>query len=139
MLFLFYFALGILLVMLLHTLLRSYMRTAPHRVKTLGGWLAGIGLVLASIFSPALRKLAFIGLLFFPWWQRGENAAPRSRSRMSEVEAREVLGVGQAATPEEIEEAYRHLMRLSHPDQGGSEYFAKKLNEARDVLLKGKP
>jgi len=35
-----------------------------------------------------------------------------------------------------IEKAYRQAMKLAHPDQGGSEELAKKLNWARDHLLK---
>jgi len=65
----------------------------------------------------------------------GARTAEAGSGRMSREEAREVLGVGAAATPEEVKEAYRRLMQKMHPDQGGSTYLAAKINQARDVLL----
>jgi hypothetical protein len=54
---------------------------------------------------------------------------------MTAEEARAVLGVGADADAETIRAAYRRLMKQVHPDHGGSDYFAMKLNEARRVLL----
>ena len=54
---------------------------------------------------------------------------------MSSEEAREILGVRFNATPEEIKTAYLHLMSKIHPDHGGTNYLARKLNEAKEVLL----
>ena len=53
---------------------------------------------------------------------------------MDEDEAREILGVKAGATSEEIRTAYLHLMSKVHPDHGGSNYFAKELNEAKEIL-----
>ncbi|MBC6685675.1 DnaJ domain-containing protein [Wolbachia pipientis] len=47
-----------------------------------------------------------------------------------------VLGIDSGANQNEINKAYQNLMKSVHPDKGGSEYFAQKLNAARDRLLK---
>lgn len=69
---------------------------------------------------------------------RQRPAAPRaSPGSMSEAEARRILGVPGGAGEPEIKAAYRRLMARAHPDQGGSEGLAERLNAARDRLLKG--
>ena len=56
---------------------------------------------------------------------------------MSAAEARSLLGVSPDATPEQIQAAWRRLMARAHPDQGGTEGLASRLNAARDRLRKG--
>jgi hypothetical protein len=54
---------------------------------------------------------------------------------MSRQEALAVLGLAEGASEEEIRAAHRRLMRAAHPDGGGSDWLAARVNEARDVLL----
>ena len=66
----------------------------------------------------------------------GEGEAPRpAAGPMSRADALAILGLREGATPEEIREAHRRLMRAAHPDRGGSDWLAARINEARDVLL----
>jgi hypothetical protein len=62
--------------------------------------------------------------------------SPWAQAGMSMDEAREVLGVDETAGQSEIEAAYRKAMLRAHPDQGGSDWLAAKVNQARDILLK---
>jgi len=45
-----------------------------------------------------------------------------------------VLGVGEDASKEEVDRAFRNQARKRHPDGGGSEEEMKSLNEAHDIL-----
>ncbi len=74
-----------------------------------------------------------------PEWREAASFAgppPRgSGGRMTRAEALSVLGLAEGASEAEIRGAHRRLMRTAHPDQGGSDWLAARLNEARDTLL----
>jgi curved DNA-binding protein CbpA len=57
--------------------------------------------------------------------------------KMSKREAALILGVRESTSPDRIKEAHRRVLLLNHPDRGGSAYIAAKINEAKDLLLKG--
>lgn len=63
-----------------------------------------------------------------------ERAAPADAA-MTEALALEILGLEPGASREEITAAHRRLMQKMHPDRGGSDYLAQRINAARDILL----
>jgi len=65
----------------------------------------------------------------------GGSARPASGDVTVE-EAYAILGLAPGADAEAIKEAHRRLMVKLHPDHGGSDYLATKINRARDVLLR---
>lgn len=83
-----------------------------------------------------------------PDWREDVDADAHARSggsggargggsgAMTEQDAYEILGLEPGASEAEIRAAHRRLMKQMHPDQGGSTFFAAKLNEAKDVLLR---
>ncbi|HEX9584021.1 MAG TPA: DnaJ domain-containing protein [Gammaproteobacteria bacterium] len=54
---------------------------------------------------------------------------------MSAAQARQILGVDENATRDQIIEAHRRLMQKLHPDRGGSTFLAAQINAAKQVLL----
>jgi hypothetical protein len=65
----------------------------------------------------------------------GAGARPASGGDMSVEEAYAILGLSAGADAEAIKDAHRRLVVKLHPDHGGSDYLATKINRARDVLL----
>lgn len=55
---------------------------------------------------------------------------------LGEAEARATLGVGPDADADTIRAAHRRLVQAVHPDKGGSTELARRINAARDVLLR---
>jgi DnaJ family protein C protein 19 len=130
---------------------RAFERASVTSIKSMGSWvviLGGLTLALMLILTGK-EGIAFGALLMFGpmLWQRwkstnigrtGSAAPPRSptpRQAMSRTEAYEVLGLRPNASTVEIREAHRRLMRGAHPDAGGSDWLASRVNQARDILL----
>ena len=140
---------GALLFLLLGGL-RAFERAPVGTIKALGAWIAALGgIVLALLLlltgrgGIAIFALTFLGPLL---WDKLRPAAfaprqttgarpPRRAGTMSRQEAFEVLGLAPGASDSDIQAAYVRLMRAAHPDSGGSDWLAARVNMARDILL----
>lgn len=85
---------------------------------------AGFYLIVTSRIRPAVSAA------------RPAGRRPLAPGVMTEAEARSILGVSASASAQDINAAWRRLMGRAHPDQGGTEGLAARVNAARDRLLK---
>jgi hypothetical protein len=112
-------------------------------------WLfALLGVIVAFIFRfmPILLRYApqfyKLWLEFIAAKQTGsQNTSGRqsnvgNKGTISVEEAYEVLGLKKGASEQEIINAHRKLMQKVHPDRGGSDYLAAKINLAKKILLR---
>ena len=109
-----------------------------------------IMILILSLFFLAILGLLikfkilgyFIYLLPYLFRSLGNLSKFQAKKRKSqsvissEEEAYEILGLSPGDSIEKIEESYRKLMKKNHPDSGGSEYIAKKINSAKEFLIK---
>jgi len=66
---------------------------------------------------------------------RGGPPPSSSSPEVTVEEAYAILGLAPGADAEAIRAAHHRLMKQLHPDHGGTDYLASKINRARDVLL----
>ena len=94
------------------------------------------GAVLLAARGAWLPAVALAGAGLWLTLSSRQRVAPPRTEAMTPAEARSLLGVSASATPQEINLAWKRLMARAHPDQGGTEGLASRLNAARDRLLK---
>jgi hypothetical protein len=73
-----------------------------------------------------------------PWGEQHQQQNRQSNAddgRMTYERALEIMELKDDATAQDVREAHKRLMQRVHPDLGGSNFFAKELNAAREVLL----
>lgn len=91
------------------------------------------------IDSDSLQVLeAYLDRVHEEWRDQNtgsNNSIEIDETRMTQDLALEILGLEVGASEEEIIKAHRTLMQKLHPDRGGSDYLAKKINLAKDHLL----
>lgn len=109
------------------------------------GHMHWLGAILAAMLAFIRQSLPFLIKylpIFAQWYRTQGPARPQQGSApvapvagsMNVDEALQILGLSGTPTRDEITRAYRKAIQQIHPDRGGNEYFAAKVNEARDVL-----
>jgi branched-subunit amino acid transport protein len=81
---------------------------------------------------------AYLDRRFGAAWHQYQGDVHQSAltGTLSEIEAYDILGLSPGASEETIVEAHKRLIQRLHPDRGGSDYLAAKINHAKEVLLK---
>jgi DnaJ family protein C protein 19 len=139
----------------IYALMKFFSKANPEQVVNLLQAVFAIGLLGGCLFlaltgriGPAIAIAGALIPMFvhFMFKKRrdalggdAENPPPDNQSLSgisSRQEALDILGLEGNVSDEEIDSAYKTLMKKLHPDQGGSDYLAQKLSAARDFLLK---
>jgi hypothetical protein len=142
-------ALGLLSLAVLLWAARGFAQARVANLKAMLGWLAalaglaiGAGLLLTGRGASALLAGVLLGPLALSWWQEGRlpapgrpGAPPPRPGRMPRSEALAVLGLNDPVSDADVRAAWVRLMRVAHPDSGGSDWLAARVNQARDTLL----
>lgn len=96
------------------------------------------------------KLLIALAVAYAGWWlwrlpvvrqdrfRKAPSRPPRPPAAINDdvAEARAVLGVTATADETEIRAAHRRLIAAVHPDRGGSAELTRRVNAARDMLLK---
>ena len=90
-----------------------------------------LGLRLLTTGRPLLGAGAMAGAMLYAGFRHGRFGRPS----MPLDDARRLLGVAPGAGLDEIRAAHRRLIARVHPDAGGSEELARRINAARDALI----
>jgi DnaJ family protein C protein 19 len=144
---------GMVVLLVLFGGARAFEKASIQSIKSLFAWIAALGgltlallLILSGREAVAFGALTLFGPLIYQHWQasrggvKGRTKArpgprPPPRAGMTRAEAYEVLGLRPGASESDIRDAHHRLMRAAHPDAGGSDWLASRINQARDVLL----
>jgi len=111
---------------------------ATGRLHWIAAAITAVLPVVKSLFGIAMRGLPFLQV----WLRNREQQtgqpphSPASNNEaLDEEEALQLLGLKPGASREDITQSHKKLMQKLHPDRGGNDYLAAKLNAARDLLL----
>lgn len=69
-----------------------------------------------------------------PWYGQASSNVNADQG-MTTQEALDILGLEAGADREKITHAHKRLMTKLHPDKGGNDYLATRINQAKDFLL----
>ncbi|WP_250460957.1 molecular chaperone DnaJ [Microbulbifer litoralis] len=115
----------------------------------ISGRLHWVGAAVAVALPILGRALGWLGR-HLPWLapliagraqarrerQSTDSAGADRSPTLTTEEARRLLDVGANASREEIVNAHRRLIQKLHPDRGGNDYLASRINAAKALLLR---
>ncbi len=148
--------LGVLALLALMGAMGMFSRARVATIKVFAAWVLALGglslavlLFLTGRLALGIAALTFVAPTVWEWmrpgtappWRKaaGKQAPgkppPRGTAgRMSREEAYDVLGLPRGADRAAVQAAYVRLMQAAHPDRGGSDWLAARINQARDAL-----
>ncbi len=109
--------------------------TLTGRMHWIGAALTGLLVGLRQLLPTLIRLFPMLASLRGKQAAANEAKPPSSGPTMSPTEALAVLGLEEGASEEEIIVAHRKMIQKIHPDRGGSDYLAAKINQAKDTLI----
>ncbi|MBC37193.1 MAG: hypothetical protein CMM97_05105 [Rickettsiales bacterium] len=145
---------GLVIFILLIYVLKAFARANPKKILK---FLKIIGIILLTIlvfylagtgkFLAALGGITGIISLLVKWgilwkqlnalfnFKKSSEHGKEKLAEMSRREALEVLGLQESCSKDDVRFAHKKLIKGIHPDQGGSDWLAAKINHAKDILL----
>lgn len=123
-------------------------------VMVVTGKMHWLGAALGALI-PFVRSIYGVVGHLLPFWLRHRNSQQSSQGPQGASadqpsapatattpiqEAMDILGLSGDiekgdVTESMVQEAHRRLIQKLHPDRGGNDYLAAKINQARDLLL----
>lgn len=114
---------------------RSAMHPDTRSWLKAGGWLGAAILLSRVTRTPFVTLLSALPFVIQKLRHAEQTQVRATGSEMTREEAALILGVDENAPASLVRDAHRKLIAKNHPDAGGSDYLAAKINQARDVLL----
>lgn len=106
----------------------------PHEGKTLAELSPQQLAELADYYQERDKKSYYFIRVAQKGFQEHATQQPDLQNP-DRLEALQILGLSGNPSKEEIISAHRRLINKLHPDRGGSDFLASRVNQARDVLL----